>query len=83
MIIKFSYSYSLGSSTAELYYKLLSYFHVLYTGDSHDIAVLASIILMPGWCSVRNMSVRQGGIKKNWKYFSLFERLVFVDVFMV
>ena len=35
----------------------------MYTGDSHDIAVLASIILMPGCCSVRN-SVRQGGNKK-------------------
>ena len=35
----------------------------MYTEDSHDIAMLASIILMPEWHSVGD-SVRQGGNKK-------------------
>lgn len=56
----------------------------MYTGDSHDIAMLASIILMPEWHSVRD-SVRKGGNKKKTGNDSLCLKDLFLlnDVFMV
>ena len=55
----------------------------MYTEDSHDIAMLASIILMPEWHSVGD-SVRKGGNKKSGNDSLCLKDLFWLnDVFMV